>query len=162
MANKDIVKGFEPFGRIYEVNEYLAGATCYPGDLLKLKSAGDVEPAAASDACVGVALNYATSGSQVLVADHPMQLFMGQSDDSTIDAQTDLGLNCNFIVAAGNATYRRSGMEIDGSEINTTATLPLRIVRIVPAVDNALGANVKCVVRINNHQNGSSTGVAGV
>jgi hypothetical protein len=162
VANKDIVNGFSPFGRIYQCNEYLAESICYPGDLLKKNGAGTVEPAAAADACVGVAMNYSAAAGKVLVADHPDQLFVGQVAGSEVDAQTDLGLNCSAIVAAGNSTYRRSGMEIDGSTLATTATLELKLIRILPAVDNALGANAKCVVRINNHQNGSGTGVAGV
>lgn len=163
MANKDIVEGARPFGRIYEMQEYVAAGAVYPGDFVKKDSAGKVAQAAASDALVGVAMSYASGdGVNVLIADHPDQLFMVQADDNTIDAQTDIGLNYDIIVASANTTYKRSGMELDASTQATTATLPLKLMRIVPAVDNELGANVKCVVRINNHQNGSSTGVAGV
>lgn len=163
MANKDMVVGAMPFGRVYAANVYLAEGTIYPGDFLKLNANGTVEQAAASNACIGVAAHYAAAAGDVLVFDHPDQMFMIQSDDATDpDAQTDIGLNYNIIVASGDSTYKRSGMELDGSTGNTTATLPLRLVQLCRRVDNALGANALCVVRINNHQNGSHTGVAGV
>lgn len=162
MANADIVVGAQPAGRGYQANVYKAESTIYKGDFLKKNAAGTVERAAASDALIGVALTDAAASADVLVADHPDQLFRIQSDDATIDAQTDIGLNYDIVVAAANTTYKRSGMELDGSTGNTTATLPLKLMRIEAAPDNALGANVKCVVRINNHQNGSHTGAAGV
>lgn len=162
MANKDMVKGAEPTGRIYELQVYKTESAVYPGDFVKKNAAGTVEQAAAADAILGVAMHYAAAAADVLVADHPDQLFVIQADDNTIDAQTDIGLNYNIVVAAANTTYKRSGMELDGSTGATTATLPLKLVRISKDVDNALGANVKCVVRINNHQNGQATGVEGV
>lgn len=162
MANKDQVKGFEPSGKVLSANVYQAGGTIYQGDLVKFSSGGQVVQAAASDACCGVALSYSTSGNDVLVADDPNQLFIGQCDDATIDAQTDINLNYDFVVAAANTTYRTSGMEVDSSTQAATATLPLKVLKIVPRADNALGANVDVICKINNHQLGSHTGTAGV
>ena len=163
MANKDMVQGAQPFGRIYEARVYEADGTIYAGDFLKLHADGTVEQAAATNAIIGVAAHYATAGQDVLVYDHPDQLFMIQSDDATEPAAVAaIGLNYNIIVASANTTYKRSGMELDGSTGATTATLPLRLVQLLRRVDNAYGANAICVVRINNRQNGSSTGVAGV
>ncbi len=162
MANADIVVGAQLHGRGHQANVYVAESTIYKGDFVKKNAAGTVERAAASNALLGVALNDAAAAGEVLVADHPDQQFMVQADDATIDAQTDIGLNYNIVVAAANTTYKRSGMELDGDTGADTATLPLKLVRIVAAPDNELGANVKCVVRINNHQNGSHTGTAGV
>lgn len=162
MANADIVKGFQPYGKVISANIYQAGGTIYEGDLVKLDSGGQVVQAAATDACLGVALAYAASGASVLVADSPAQKFIGQADDATIDAQTDLNLNYDIIVAAANTTYRRSGMEVDASTQSAVATLPLKVLRVLPAIANALGANVDVIVKINNHQLGSHTGTAGV
>ncbi len=162
MANKDMVQGAMPFGRVLRAQTYLTEAAVYPGDFLKLNAGGTVEQAAASNACIGVAAHYAGAAAEVLVYDDPQQLFMIQSDSADVDAQTDIGLNYNIVVASANTTYKRSGMELDGDTGATTATLPLRLVSMCPRVDNAFGANVLCVVRINNHQNGSHTGVAGV
>ena len=162
MANKDMVKGAEPTGRLYEFQVYKAQSTVYPGDFVKKNAAGTIEPAAATDAILGVAMNYAAAAAEVLVADHPDQLFVVQTAADEIDAQTDIGLNASIIVGTPNATYKRSAMELDGSTLATTATLALKVVRIARDVDNALGANCKVVVRINNHQNGQATGTAGV
>jgi hypothetical protein len=162
MANKDIVNGAMPYGPLLRIRPYQAEGTVYPGDLLKFHADGTVEQAAAAGAAMGVALTYAVADGTVLVADHPDQEFVMQADDDTINAQADIGLNYDIIVAAANTTYRRSGMEIDASTQATTATLPIKVLRILPAVDNALGANVKCICKINNHQLGSHTGTAGV
>lgn len=161
MANKDIVAGARPYGRVEQMTAYKAEGTIYKGDFLKKNANGTVEQAAATNAVVGVALTSAVAGEQVLVADHPEQKFVVQADDSTIDAQTDIGLNADIVVAAGNATYKRSGMELDASTVDTTNTLVLRVLGIEPAVDNALGANVKCIVKINVHQNAAAS-VVGV
>ncbi len=162
MANKDIVKGAEPYGKVLRVRPYVAQAAVYPGDFLKKNAAGTVAQAAAADAVIGVAATYAAASGEVLVYDHPDQEFIIQSDSADIDAQTDIGLNYDFVVASANTTYRRSGMELDGDTGATTATLPLKLQRIQPAPDNALGANVKCIVLINNHQLSAGTGSAGV
>ena len=160
MANKNIVDGFKPFGRLYAAKRYKAEGTIYKGDALKLNSNGTVEQAAAGDSLIGVALESAAAADQVLVADHPDQLFIGQADDSTIDAQTDLGLNCSIVVGSSSSTYKRSGMQLDASTVNTTNTLVCRVEQIVPAPDNALGANVKVVFSINAHQRANArTGV---
>jgi hypothetical protein len=162
MANRDIVDGAKPYGPCLRIRPYKAEAAVYPGDLLKQNAAGTVEQAAASNACIGVALTYAAAAGTVLVADHPDQEFVMQVDTNDVDAQTDMGLNYNITVASANTTYRRSGMEIDGTTGATTATLPIKVLRALPAVDNALGANVKVICKINNHQLGSHTGTAGV
>jgi hypothetical protein len=162
MANQNIVDGAKPFGRGYQANTYKAESTIYPNDFVKQNAAGTVEPATATGAIKGVAAHYAAAGADVLVWDHPDQLFMIQADDSTVDAQTDIGLNYDIVCGTPNATYKTSAMQLDASTQATTATLPLKLLKIVAAPNNALGNLVKCVVRINNHQNAGGTGVAGV
>lgn len=160
MANADIVDGFKPFGRIEQQNSYIAQSAIYKGDMLKLNAAGTVERCAAGDASIGVAVSNAAATETVLVADSPDQLFVGQVAGSEIDAQTDIGLNCDIIVAAADTTYKRSGMELDASTLAVTSTLACRVERIVKAPDNALGANVKVVFSINKHQRANArTGV---
>lgn len=160
MANKDLVTGARPYGRIYQMNSYVAQSAIYKGDLVKKNAAGTVERAAATNAVVGVALSDAAANEKVLVADHPEQQFVIQAASSAVDAQTDIGLNYDIVVGTANTTYKRSGMELDDSTGDVTSTRVLRLIAIEPAVDNELGANVKCVVKINQHQN--ATAVAGV
>ena len=158
MANKNQPRGFEPFGRLKSANDYVAGGTVYPGDIVKLNADGKIEAAAAGTAkALGVALNYAVANGTVLVADSPDQLFVGQADDATIDAQTDFNLNYNLTVTAANTTYKRSQMSVDASTGATDSNLPLRVLRINKAVDNELGDKVDVVCKINNHQLGDAT-----
>lgn len=151
MPNKDLVKGAEPHGRIYELSAYKAQSAVYPGDFVKKNAAGTVEQAAAGDRLLGVAMNYAAADATVLVADHPDQKFVIQANGSEIDAQTDIGLNADIVVAAANTTYKRSGMELDSSTL-ATLTAQLKILELAKDVDNALGANAKVIVKIAEHQ----------
>jgi hypothetical protein len=134
----------------------------YPGDFVKFDSNGQVVAASAGDALCGVAAEYAVVNGDLLVWDHPDQLFYCQADDATIDAQTDINLNYDILATAGSSAYKISRMEIDASTQATTATLPIKVLGIEARSGNALGANVSCVCKINNHQLGSHTGTAGV
>jgi len=157
MANKTQIKGAEPFGKLLSANDYVAAGTIYPGDLVKLKSDGKVEVAAASNASCGVALSYATADQRVLIADDPQQLFVMESDDASIDEQTDLNLNYNITVGTASTLYKRSAMRVDGSTGATDSNLPLKVLRINKSVDNALGDKVDVVCKINNHQLANAT-----
>jgi hypothetical protein len=164
MANKDQVKGFEPWGRGYQSNTYEADTTIYKGDLLKLKSDGQVEPCAAgTTAAIGVALNYATAGNPVLVADDPNQLFVCQMDGADFDAITDQFLNYNIVVGTASTLYKRSGMEIDSDTGVSDSNLPIKVLKLFPAVDNEFGANARVICKINNHKlQGPDAGSLGV
>jgi hypothetical protein len=162
MPNRDMPQGFQPKGRVLRLNAYQAGGTIYPGDAVTLSSAGQVTAASASTALVGVAASYATSGEDVLVFDDPNQLFEGQADDATIDAQTDINLNYDLLATAGDSTYKASRHEVDASTQATTATLPLKVIAVQKIPGEGLGAQVKCILKINNHQLDGSTGTAGI
>lgn len=163
MPNLDRPRGAEPKGACVRSNAYVSGGAVFPGDFVSLDSSGRVVAASATAALVGVAMSYASgAGQDVIVADHPDQLFIVQADDGTVDAQTDIGLNYDILATAGNAVYRTSRMELDASTQATTATLPLKLLGIEKRPDSALGAFVSCVVAINNHQLKGSTGTAGV
>jgi len=64
-----------------------------------------------------------------------------------------IGLNANFVVAAGTTTYGISGMELNAGTEATTSTLDLQIVGLVDRADNLLAgtgnANKKVIVRFN-------------
>lgn len=158
MANKDQNTGFRPFGKVRAANPYLTGGIVYPGDLVKLDSNGAVVVCAAGNAsALGVALSYAASAGTVLVADDPAQLFVCQVDDATVDAQTDINLNYNITVGTASTLYKRSACEIDGNTGVTDSDMPIKILRISPAIDNALGDQVDVVCKINNHALGNIT-----
>jgi hypothetical protein len=162
MANKDIVQGVLPYGPVLRVRPYTAGGTIYKGDPVKLDSAGAVVVATAGDACVGVAAEYAVAAAEVKVFDHPDQEFECQVDDSTVNAATDMNLNYNFVFGTASTLYKRSGVEIDGDSQATNSNYQAKVLRMKPEISNALGANVKVILKINNHQLGQGTGSLGV
>ena len=191
MANKDRVNGFWPVRHITgapyngQFREYSIPASdstaVFKGDLVKIAGGADaygranVAQAAASNACVGVVVGFAVDPTNlntpqyraastlrtVYVADDPNLIFEGQTDAAI--AAADNGLNCDFTVAAGNTTTGTSGMEIDGSEVNTTPALPIKLLGSSRRTDNeATLIHEKFEFKINNHQYGSHTGTAGI
>lgn len=163
MANKDIPRGFEPVGKVRQSVELTAGGAIYPGDCVHFEADGKVDAAAASEAIAGVALSYAAAdGDSVLVCTDPNQLYRVQASGSDIDAQTEINLNYDILATAGNSTYKQSRQELDSTSGGTTATLQVKLLKVEPRPDNALGDQVDCIVKINNHQMGEHTGTAGL
>lgn len=163
MANKDIPRGFEPVGKVRQSIELTAGGRIFPGDCVHFEADGKVDAAAANEAIAGVALSYADAdGDPVLVCTDPNQLYRVQADEDDIDAQTDINLNYDILATAGDTTYKQSRQELDSDSGNTTATLQLKLLKVEARPDNALGAQVDCIVKINNHQMGEHTGTAGL
>lgn len=94
----------------------------------------------------------ASTAYYVLVADDPNTMFEIQEDgDGGAIAAADIGLNASVIVASGNSYTKRSGVELDTSTKATTAGLELKIVGLVPRPNNALSANARVLVKINDH-----------
>jgi hypothetical protein len=162
MANADRPRGFAPYGKVKSANIYEAGAAVYPGDLVALASDGQIDPVAAGSTILGCALSYAAAaGDKVLVSDDPEQRYVVQADETEVDAQTDIGNNCDHLATAGNSTYKASRMELDSSTIGTSAA-GLTILDIEQRPDNAFGGFVDVIVRINEHQIAGKDAFAGV
>lgn len=152
MANADRPRGFEPFGEIKSVGVYESGSACYPGDMVALASDGQVDPVAAGATILGCCLSYASAaGARVLVADHPEQRFIVQADETEVDAQTDIGNNCDITATGGSSTYKTSRQELDSSTIAASAA-QLTILDIEQRPNNAFGGFVDVIVRVNEHQ----------
>jgi hypothetical protein len=168
MANVDRPCGFKTHGYVYPQRRYIAASTIYPGDAVKLETGAAnttqfnarVEAGSDTGALLGVAMNYAVAGDSILVADHPDQEFVGQCDESDFNENADLGDNANILSTAGDSTFKASRMEIDSSDIATTATHQIKILGVVKRQDgkNAFGANVQLRFIINNHQLKGGTG----
>ena len=121
---------------------------------------GQYYPAAAS-----------TSGSLAFgyVVDDPNAIFRvaATTAGSTTAAAYDrdiVGSNVAMVAGAGSTTTGDSAYGIDGSSSNTTNTLPLRVIDVVP--DTATGAAssstttyYEFLVKFNLHQYNSTTGV---
>lgn len=162
MSNYDQPVGFSPMGETLRCRQYVAASAIYPGDCVTMNSSGQVAVAAAGDALVGVAAEYCSVAGPVKVWDDPQQEFKANASATEIDAQTDINLNYNILANSPSTTYKVSRQELDSSSGATTATLQMKLLRIDSRPDNALGANVDCVVVINNHQLKGGTGTAGV
>lgn len=103
----------------------------------------------------------ASTAYYVLVCDDPDVIFEITEDAvGGALAAADIGLNASVIAAAGSSYTKRSGFLLDTSTKATTAGLELKIVGLVPRPDNALTANSKVLVRINDHT--EPNGVAGI
>ena len=144
------------------------------GDFVKLAGTGqtidgriynDIARAATGDVITGVVIGvrpvtrastiYREASTQriVLVADDPDLLFEIQEGSSgTALTANDIGLNIDFVVAAGNTTTGLSGTQINNATEATTNTLDLHIVGFVNREDNAIGYSAKWLVSINRHQ----------
>ena len=165
-----------PYNGSFRVYSVAAGdgTALYVGDFVKIAGTGqtingrvlqDVVRAATGDVITGVvvgvkpdtqdSLRYRAASTQreIYVADNPDLVFEIQEGSSgTALTANDIGLNCNFVVAAGNATTGLSGTQIDNTTEATTNTLDLHLVAPVKREDNAIGYSCKWLVTINRHQ----------
>ena len=159
MANANTPFGLRPYGDLLSVRRYVAGSTVYPNDPVALATDGQVDSSVTAP-LLGVAMNYATVGQDVMVADSPEQLFEVESDEAT--AAADVGKNADLALGTASTTYKMSRAYLDGSTAGDTATLTVKILDIARYPNNTASSdNVNVIVKINNHLLGSHTGTAG-
>jgi len=188
MANKDAAFGLKPIGKIGQnadnngLSEYdiAASATAiYFQDPVEILATGTIGVAAAGDTTIlgslnGVFFTDATTSKPTFanhlnasntatdikgfVTDDPYQRYEIQSDGAT--AAADVGLNADFVYAAGSSPDYVSQVELDFSD-QKTGTAQLRIIGISKDPDNneAGSANVNLLTIINEHQLKATTGV---
>jgi hypothetical protein len=164
MSNLNNPQGLIPHGKIFRARTYVAGGTVYPGDAVKLDSAGKVVVVAAGAAAVlGAALTYATTGQDISVCDDPDQIYRIKSDDATEPAaQTAINLNYNIVATSGSTGYKCSRMALDGSTGVSDSNMPLKLLAVESRPDNAYGAYADCIVILNNGHLKGGTGTLGV
>lgn len=104
-----------------------------------------------------------TTASDALayVVDDPDMLFEVQADGSL--SQNAIGSNFSVVQGSGDTTTGVSGVALDASTIESTATLPLRVVDYVDKEGfSALGDSyTDVIVRLNTHFNRTALGNAG-
>jgi len=94
--------------------------------------------------------NPASTERVVYVCDDPNIIFEIQGDSDTVVAATDMGANADLVYTHdGDTNTGFSGAELDVSTIDVTATLQIKILRLVNREDNELGINGKYEVLIN-------------
>lgn len=164
MANKNQAIGLKPHGELYRARKYIASAAVYPGDPVSLGTNGKVAPSVTVP-LVGVALSYASGdGQEVMVADHPDQMFEIQAQGTATITQADIQGNFDLTLGTPSTAYKRSStiMNTDTAD-NTVATLAVKLLAISDEVSQEEGnANVDVIVKINNHVQNGGTGTAGL
>jgi hypothetical protein len=160
----------------------LTSAAMFDGDLVEMTAAGTCQVISSGSAapqalgvCVGVQYTnsmgqlvqaqYApagASGAVAYVVDDPTVLFQVAvvSSGTTIAplGRTAVGQNTSVVLNSGSATTGNSAQAIDDTT-NTTNTLPIRIVDVVPATATGADAFVEMIVKINTHTYNNTTGV---
>lgn len=155
----------------------LAGSAGLSGAVVNgIPAAGlpTVIQAAAGNVCVGVVVGFeplqtdlsvlhrvASTSRIALVADDPNIIFEIQEvSGGTPLAATEVGLNVNFVVAAGSTVTGLSGVELNNAGEATTDTLNCKILGLVQRPDNDYGDSAKWEVLLNAHA--FRNGVTGV
>lgn len=160
----------------------LTSAAMYDGDLVEMTGSGYCQVVSDGAAapqtlgvCVGVQYTnssgqtvqaqYAPAGSSNAVAyvvDDPTVLFKVAvvSSGTTMATLTRdaVGQNTTVILNSGNATTGDSKQAIDDTTA-TTATLPIRIVDVVPETAASATTYREMIVKINTHTYNNTTGV---
>jgi hypothetical protein len=160
----------------------LTSAALFNGDLVELTAAGTCQAIASGTAvpqalgvCMGVQYTnslgqtvqaqYAPAGSSnafAVLVDDPTALFQVAvvSSGTTIAPlnRAAVGLNAAVVLNSGNATTGNSGQAIDDT-VAITATLPIRIIDVVPATATGSDAFVEMIVKINTHSYNNTTGI---
>lgn len=188
MANTDMPSGAIPVdahggGYCGSVNVYYLPASesnaIAIGDFVAMAGSADADgvpsitrATAGSTNIVGVVVGFVPSADYLsqthrtasteryaLVADDPDQFFSIQEDsDGGALAATDVGSNADISPGTVSTTTGLSNMEIDSSTATTSAA-QLRIIRLDPSPDNAIGANARWIVKINEHIFSKTAGV---
>lgn len=125
----------------------------------------DVAQAATGNVIAGVVVGVipVTADSLIYRAASTTRLLMVETDPSAVFeiqevsggtplAAADIGLNANFVVAAGSTVTGLSGVELNNATEAGTNTLDVHIVGMTPREDNAVGEHAKWLVRINRSQ----------
>lgn len=107
----------------------------------------------------------ATGDITAFLCTDPQSTFVAQSDNAAI-VFADIGANINFVIGTPNATTGFSTTSVGQSTINTTSTLPFRIIGLLSdsappganGTDNTSTFN-RVIVAPNNWDRKSLTGI---
>jgi hypothetical protein len=74
-------------------------------------------------------------------------------------SRADVGSNVPLVLNAGSTTTGNSAFAVTLSGSGTTATIPLRVIDVVPETATSAGVYTELLVKINTHQYNNTTGV---
>jgi hypothetical protein len=104
-----------------------------------------------------------TAPAYAYVVDDPNALFKVAvvTSGTTIGSATraDVGSNVPLVLNAGSTTTGDSAFGVTLTGAGTTATIPLRVIDVVPETATAADTYTELFVKINTHQYNNTTGV---
>jgi len=97
------------------------------------------------------------------VVDDPMALFkvavVTSGTTMSTAGRTVVGSNLALVLNAGNTTTGNSAFAVTLTGAGTTATIPIRVIDVVPETATGADAFRELLVKINTHQYNNTTGV---
>jgi hypothetical protein len=104
---------------------------------------------------LGVSLNASVASTLAthLIMIEPGALYESQEDNSGGSnlVAAKMGYNANLTTTAGDATLKRSKVQVSGTSINTTSSLDVNIQRLLADPTNAYGAYGRVEIKFNKH-----------
>lgn len=155
-------------------------AAIFPGNAIVLEDDGNCANGGAGGdllgVCVGVVVDNAVAATvhpgylpastagNILVAVGPDILYEVQEDSvGGAMVATNVGSNGDLVATAGSTTTGRSQMTLDSSDVIAKDASPgaaqFRVVELSPRVNNEVGNYAKWVVRLNENQLVTTTGL---
>lgn len=108
-------------------------------------------------------ISTATNLAYAYVVDDPMALFKVAvvSSGTTMSSagRTVVGSNLALVLNTGNTTTGDSAYAVTLTGAGTTATIPIRVIDVVPETATAADTYTELLVKINTHQYNNTTGV---
>ena len=105
----------------------------------------------------------ATNLALAYVVDDPMALFkvavVTSGTTMGTAGRTVVGSNVALVLNAGNTATGNSAFAATLTGAGTTATIPLRVIDVVPETATAADTYTELLVKINTHQYNNTTGV---
>jgi len=162
------------------------GTAIFDGDTVVINSDGYLVKSTTTDSgnIVGVCMggHYVNSSNQTIqgqfipalastatnlalayVVDDPMALFkvavVTSGTTMGTAGRTVVGTNLALVLNAGNTTTGNSAFAVTLTGAGTTATIPIRVIDVVPETATAADTFTELLVKINTHQYNNTTGV---
>ena len=108
-------------------------------------------------------ISTSTNLAYAYVVDDPMALFKVAvvSSGTTMSSagRTVVGSNLALVLNAGSTTTGDSAYAVTLTGAGTTATIPIRVIDVVPETATAADTYTELLVKINTHQYNNTTGV---
>ena len=108
-------------------------------------------------------ISTSTNLAYAYVVDDPMALFKVAvvSSGTTMSSagRTVVGTNLALVLNAGNTVTGDSAFAVTLTGAGTTATIPIRVIDVVPETATAADTYTELLVKINTHQYNNTTGV---